>query len=48
MISIGIILIAILAAIALGFGLLFAITPLIALLVRFAVRVDDWLERGKR
>ena len=48
MISIGSVLIAILAAIALGFGLLFAITPLIVLLVRFADRMDDWLERRKR
>lgn len=48
MISIGTILLAVLVAIALGFGLLFAMIPLISLLVKFVYLWDDWIERNVR
>jgi hypothetical protein len=46
LISIGAVLFGVLVAIALGFGLLFAMIPLISLLVKFAYWWDDWIERN--
>lgn len=46
MISIGSVLLAVLAAIAIGIGCLFALIPIISLLVKFAYWWDDWIERN--
>ena len=48
MISIGSVLLAVLAAIAIGMGCLFALIPIISLLVKFADWWDDWIERNVR
>ena len=48
MISIGSVLLAVLAAIAIGMGCLFALIPIISLLVKFAYWWDDWIERNVR